>query len=221
VKIRTTEHLYDSISADLGWRKKELSVFKGQVEKADTGIRPALLRSSIALLYAHWEGFVKGCAHAYLCYLASLRLTHGQLRPELVALTMKARINEFETTNKALIHSTLVRDIREGANSRAKIPTNREAVRTFSNLNYERLCDILCSVGCDFSRYAIYQDLIDDQLLASRNRIAHGEEDYISLTDWNDVRVEVIKMMDDVSNQFLNSANQRSYLAQRETSGGN
>ncbi|WP_449337798.1 MAE_28990/MAE_18760 family HEPN-like nuclease [Streptomyces griseus] len=151
MKIRTTEHLYDFISADLGWRRKELSVFKGQVEKAEAGVRPALLRASIALLYAHWEGFVKNCAHAYLCYLASLRLSYLQLRPELAALAMRVRLEEFETTNRSLIHATLVRDMREGSSSRAKIPTSRDAVRTLSNLNYDRLCDILCSVGCDFS----------------------------------------------------------------------
>ncbi|MFD5744799.1 MAE_28990/MAE_18760 family HEPN-like nuclease [Streptomyces massasporeus] len=214
MKIRTTEHLYDFISADLSWRKKELSVFKGQVEKAESGIRPALLRASIALLYAHWEGFVKNCAHAYLCYLASLKLSYLQLRPELAALAMRARLEEFETTNRSLIHATLVRDIRENASSRAKIPTSRDAVRTFSNLNYDRLCDILCSVGCDFSRYTPYQDLIDEQLLAARNRIAHGEEDYIRLTDWDDVRVEIIRMMDDISTQVLNSATQKGYLVE-------
>ncbi len=217
MKIRTTEHLYDYISADLGWRKKELSVFKGQVERAEFRVRPALLRASIALLYAHWEGFVKNCAHAYLCYLASLKLSYIQLRPELAALAMRSRFEEFETTNKALIHTTLIRDIREDASSRAKIPTSREAVRTFSNLNYDRLCDILCSVGCDFSRYSTYEDLIDEQLLAARNRIAHGEEDYIRLTDWDDVRVEIIKMMDDISNQILNSATQKSYLAEQDS----
>ncbi|WP_125935806.1 MAE_28990/MAE_18760 family HEPN-like nuclease [Streptomyces sp. WAC 06738] len=215
MKIRTTEGLYDCISADLGWRKKELSIFKGQVGRAEAGIRPALLRASIALLYAHWEGFVKNGAHAYLCYLASLKLTYAQLRPELVALAMRAQIEEFELTNRAFIHATLIRDVREGASSRAKIPTRREAVRTFSNLNYDRLCDILCSVGCDFSRYSPYQDLIDEQLLAARNRIAHGEEDYIRLTDWDDVRVEIIKMMDDISSQILNSATQKSYLLQQ------
>ena len=217
MKIRTTESLYDYISADLGWRKKELSVFKGQVERAEFRVRPALLRASIALLYAHWEGFVKNCTHAYLCYVASLKLTYLQLRPELAALAMRARLEEFETTNKAQIHTTLVRDIREDASSRARIPTNREAVRTFSNLNYDRLCDILCSVGCDFSRYSTYEDLIDEQLLAARNRISHGEEDYIRLTDWEDVRVEIINMMDDISNQILNSATQRSYLAEQDS----
>ncbi|WP_449337591.1 MAE_28990/MAE_18760 family HEPN-like nuclease [Streptomyces griseus] len=214
MKIRTTEHLYDFISADLGWRRKELSVFKGQVEKAEAGVRPALLRASIALLYAHWEGFVKNCAHAYLCYLASLRLSYLQLRPELAALAMRVRLEEFETTNRSLIHATLVRDMREGSSSRAKIPTSRDAVRTLSNLNYDRLCDILCSVGCDFSRYASYRDLIDEQLLAARNKIAHGEEEYIRLTDWDDLREEIIKMMDDISTQVLNSATQKSYLVE-------
>ncbi|WP_449337797.1 MAE_28990/MAE_18760 family HEPN-like nuclease [Streptomyces griseus] len=64
------------------------------------------------------------------------------------------------------------------------------------------------------SRYASYRDLIDEQLLAARNKIAHGEEEYIRLTDWDDLREEIIKMMDDISTQVLNSATQKSYLVE-------
>jgi len=213
MKIRTTEILYDYVSADLSWRKKELSVFKSQVESAERSVRSALLRASVALLYAHWEGFVKNAAHAYLCYLASLKLSYAQLRPELAALSIRSQIVEFEATERAHLHANLIRQIREDAASRAHIPTSRDAVRTHSNLNYDRLCDILCSVGCDFSRYERYKDLIDEQLLAPRNRIVHGEEDYIRLPEWEDIREEMIALMDDISGQILNSAILKTYLA--------
>jgi hypothetical protein len=212
VKIRTVEQLVDRISEDLSWRKKELTVFRGQLERAEYGVRPALLRASVALLYAHWEGFVKNSCHYYLCYLASLRLSYDALRPELAGLSLRQYLEEFEETNKASLHSALVKTIRDDGSGRAKIPTDRDAVRTQSNLNWERLCEILCSLGCDFDRYSQYSDLIDEQLLASRNKIAHGEESYIAIGEWEALRVPVIEMMDDISTQLSNAAIVRSYL---------
>ncbi|MFD6836294.1 MAE_28990/MAE_18760 family HEPN-like nuclease [Streptomyces diastaticus] len=212
MKIRTVEQLVDRISQDLSWRKKELTVFRGQVERAEHGVRPALLRASVALLYAHWEGFIKNSCHYYLCYLASLRLSYDELRPELAALSLRQHLEMFEGSNKASLHSSLVRTIRNDGGGRAKIPTDRDAVRTNSNLNWERLSEILCSVGCDFDRYSQYSDLIDEQLLASRNSIAHGEESYIAMSEWEALRAPIVEMMDDISTQISNSAIGRGYL---------
>ncbi|MFF0469456.1 MAE_28990/MAE_18760 family HEPN-like nuclease [Micromonospora zamorensis] len=213
MKIRTLDALDEAITTDLAWRKKELSVFRNQVQKADRIIQRALLRGAISLLYAHWEGFVKNSAHAYLCYLSRLNLTWDQLRPEIVGLAMRRELVQFEATNRSHIHAQIVRQLREGSAELARIPDNRDAVRTMANLNFSRLEDILVSIGCDCDRYIPYRDLIDDQLLASRNRIVHGEDDYIALTDWVDLRKEVLYIMDDVSKQIINAAALKEYRA--------
>ena len=213
MKVRTVEQLYDRIAEDLSWRKKELSVFHGQVRSADAHVRPALLRASVALLYAHWEGFVKQAVSLYLSYLSSQNLKYEQLRPEIAALALRNHINEFIATNQSSIHARVVRQVREDAGNRARIPSRRDDVKTHSNLSFDRLENILCSIGCDCIGYEQYRDLIDQELLASRNKIAHGEEEFIALSEWNDLRTQILKILDSIAAQILNSATNRSYLA--------
>jgi len=61
VKIRTTEQLVDGVSTEISWRRKELTDLKSLVQKM-AGVRSredTITRAAFALLYAHWEGFVK------------------------------------------------------------------------------------------------------------------------------------------------------------------
>ncbi|WP_327088459.1 MAE_28990/MAE_18760 family HEPN-like nuclease [Nonomuraea sp. NBC_01738] len=215
MKIRTAEELHDRIADEQAWRKKELGIFRSQVETAEWRVRPALLRSSVALLYAHWEGFVKTVGHYYLCYLSSLKLTYQQLRPEIAAFALRTQINNFTQSERPHIHAGFVRTLREAANDRAKIPSDRDAIRTRSNLNYETLVDILCALGCDHERYADESDLIDGQLVARRNRVVHGEEDYIHLSEWDELYREVLTLMEDIAVQILNAAVEKTYFAWR------
>jgi hypothetical protein len=60
MSIRTAEQLSNKLSADLAWRKKELSEIKSLVESRNFSDQrhKALVRSGVCILYAHWEGFV-------------------------------------------------------------------------------------------------------------------------------------------------------------------
>jgi hypothetical protein len=213
MKVRTAEQLLDLIDADLGWRKHELTVFRRLVETASDTAQPALLRASVALLYAHWEGFIKNCCHWYLCYLASRRLTMQQLRPELAALALRPDLNLMAESKKALLRADIVRALRERQTERAKIPTDRDSVRTQSNLSFPVLQEVLISVGCDVERYEDYRDLIDEQLVAPRNRISHGEQDYVRLPEWDDLRDAVVYLMNDVATQIMNAAIEETFYA--------
>ncbi len=211
MKIRTSEELYDRVYEDLVWRKREIVLFNTQLVRGNAEFNRALLRGSVALLYAHWEGFVKNACHFYLCYLSSKPLTFSQLIPELAALTLRAKISEAILAKSSAIRAELVRDIRDGATDLAKIPTSRDAVRTESNLSFKVLEDILSSVGCDAQRYAEYRDLIDDQLVNARNKIAHGENANIAQTEWEDLSTQVLWLMDDIATQLINAAALSSY----------
>lgn len=213
MKIRTKEQLYELISEDLGWRRHELLTFQKQVSKADVAAQPALLRASVALLYAHWEGFVKNCCHWYLCYLAARRLTMQQLRPELAAIAARSGLQEALDTKSPAIHRDFIKSIRERASERAHIPTSRESVRTASNLSFEVLRDVLTSVGCDAERYTDMRDLINAELVAPRNRIVHGEADYVRLSEWEELRDAVLAIMDDIADQVIGSAVDETFFA--------
>lgn len=211
MKIRTSEELYDRVYEDLVWRKREIVLFNTQLSRSSTEFNRALLRSSLALLYAHWEGFVKNACHFYLCYLSSKPLTFSELIPELAALTLRAKMSEAILAKKSAIRADLIRDIRDHASHAARIPTSRDAVRTESNLSFAVLEDILTSVGCDTQRYESYRDLIDDQLVNSRNKIAHGENANIAQPEWNDISAQVLWLMDDIAAQLMNAAALNSY----------
>lgn len=212
MKIRTQEELYDRISDDLVWRRRELVLFNSQLDKVNAEFSRALLRGSVALLYAHWEGFIKNACHYYLCYLSSCKIPFSQLIPEIAALSLRAKMSEALTAKKIAMRADLIRDIRERSEDHARIPNSRDSVITESNLSYSVLADILTSVGCDVDRYAKYEDLIDDQLVNSRNKIAHGEYANIARTEWQELSSQVLWMMDDIATQLVNAAVERSYL---------
>lgn len=67
IKIKTVEQLEELLVQDLAWRKKEMISLKILVEK-DKVNEPILLRAGIALLCAHFEGFIKRASNCYVGY---------------------------------------------------------------------------------------------------------------------------------------------------------
>ena len=58
IKIRNIEQLEEELTKDLSWRKKEMLSLKILIEK-DSVNENILLRAGMALLCAHFEGFIK------------------------------------------------------------------------------------------------------------------------------------------------------------------
>jgi len=61
----------------------------------------------------------------------------------------------------------------------------------------------------------MYADLIDDQLVAARNRVAHGDNSYIRRTEWDELSRQVLWLMNDIATQILNAAVEETYYAWR------
>ena len=101
--IRTTDELINRVGVELIWRRKELSELKGLVQETQGQLRSrVIIRSAVALLYAHWEGFVKKSSSYYLEFVSSHRLPYGRLASNFVALTLKSKFNEL---NHACFHN--------------------------------------------------------------------------------------------------------------------
>lgn len=212
MKIRTTDELDDRIREDYTWRRHELQFFDQQLASASTIASRSLLRASVALLYAHWEGFIKTACHYYLCYIASLKLPTDKLAPEMAALSLRSVIQKGADTASAALHIEMVTEFREGSAARAKIPTSRDAIRTKSNLSFSVLHNILTSVGINPVQYEHAADLINLQLVDYRNRIAHGQDDYIERSEWRDLQAEVLSIMESIANELVNNAVLKNYL---------
>lgn len=68
-KVRSISQLQNLLDNELSWRIKEFSYLKRIVQKSDAVSQPVALRSSLPLLYAHWEAFIKNSSTHYLKYV--------------------------------------------------------------------------------------------------------------------------------------------------------
>jgi hypothetical protein len=210
--VRTLSDLEALLTEELKWRRREVQQWESVVK----GVRPhellAILRGGLAIIYGHWEGYVKTAASAYLEYVSRKGLTVAQLRPELAALALRGLLGTGEMSKKASDHTKIVLAIREESTAPAKLPYEQATIRTYSNLSFDRFVDIMHSIGCDASRHEIHRSLIDNRLLKNRNLIAHGREQYVNLEDWKTIQERVFDILGDVRTQISNAAATRAYL---------
>jgi hypothetical protein len=211
MKVRSLSELNEVLSDDLAWRKRELTTMKFMVEESRTHEASVLARSGVCLLYAHWEGFVKEASTAYLCYVARLGLKYNQLRPSLVALSIRAQFSSAEATSRVIVRTSVTEFLLSSMNEAATVPW-RDAVETRSNLNTEVLKEIACLVGLDFNHYATKAKFIDGVLLFSRNSIAHGKRETITVSDYQDIHVQTVDLINVFRDDIENAAVTEGFL---------
>src|SRR5216684_3668408 len=122
-KIRTFEQFQQLLDEELEWRKKELSVIKALVTaRSSTEIINCHIRSGIALVYAHWEGFIKAASNAYITYVASQRLTYSELTNNFIAIAAKTLLNAARESNKMSIYAQVTEFFASGLNEKCHLP---------------------------------------------------------------------------------------------------
>ena len=217
MSIRTIDELSDALARELVWRKKELSNLKYYIDIAqlEPARRTVLGRCGVALLYAHWEGFVKRAGRYFLEFVAMQRLRNDQLHPSLLTLSMRSRVNIAPNTRKASDFGKVTEFFLTDMTRRAAIPF-KQAIDTESNLSSTVLREITWCLGIDYSPYETKEKFIDSHLLARRNHIAHGEYIEVNPRDYEDMRATVIEMMTTLKTQIENSATLRGYLARSD-----
>jgi MAE_28990/MAE_18760-like HEPN len=220
-EIRTFDDLTDCLSKDLAWRKIELSSMKGLIQLRKTGMHEnkALTRSGITLLYAHWEGYIKRAATAYLEFVSRQKqLNYCDLADNFIAIAMKSRLDAASKAkaNQSTIHNEVVKFLIESMNERIVIPRNN-VIDTRSNLSFDVLSQILALLGIDNHPYEMRRVLIDEKLLAKRNCIAHGDFLDVDINSYQELHRNVVEMMDLFKDQIENHAVQKLYLRSSES----
>ncbi len=213
-KIRTLNDLDDRLSEDLAWRKKELSVLESLIKTRsfEQNKTNALIRCGIALLYAHWEGYIKCAASAYLEFVSSQKnLKYCDLTYNFVAIAMKKKLNEASVTNQSTIHNQVLQFLMESMEQRIDIPMD-DVIKTGSNLSSSLFRQILALLGIEDEPYELKQKLIDEKLLKKRNQIAHGEYLDVDVASYQELYKIIIEMMELFKNQIENHAVQKLYL---------
>jgi hypothetical protein len=193
-RLQTQNQLQDFLDSELGWRVKEISALKGAVRSAAYVSERTLVRASVALLYAHWEGFVKNAATGYVTYVNNQGLSYSELQTCFVVLGFKKTLHDAQQSKKSQLNIASVDFLRDGLSKKCQLKIDT-AIDTESNLNAAVFQNILYAVGIETSPYEAKAHLIDEGLLKRRNTIAHGEYIDVAKEDWSNLADEVLAVL--------------------------
>ncbi|WP_157522896.1 MAE_28990/MAE_18760 family HEPN-like nuclease [Mitsuaria sp. 7] len=210
MKIRTSAELMTHLQSDLAWRLAEIRELQACVTSARRNRVDVHIRAGVAMLYAHWEGFVKGAANAYVAHLAHRGDRNRDLKDCFVALSMRtllAPLAETGTANAAIAAVAFLRAQQDQATrlSKASIGTN-------SNLNSKVFKNIAEWLDIDHRPYSTRFSTLDEVLLANRNAIAHGEHLFIDIVRFQTLVEEVVEMLHWFKTDIENAVAQKAFL---------
>lgn len=212
MKIKQLEKLQDLIDADFSWRKKELVSIKLMINASEN---PILCRMGIAMLSAHFEGFLKQIANYYVVHVASQNISLSQLKTNFVAIHSSSVFRGCENTDKVSVYQRAMEDFLSNYNTKrfqVKYSHDKPIIKTESNPSSSVVKDIFDSIGLDFAPYETKRNYIDSDLLSNRHAVVHGEKIEISVEDFNDTFKHILEIMEQFSRQIIQAAVDKTYL---------
>lgn len=208
-KIKTIEELDAVLQDDLAWRKKEMLSLRLLVLK-DTTHEPILLRSSMALLCAHFEGFIKYAANSYVSHVSEQKIPNKLLKNNFIAFKLRAEFKSCKNTDKNSVHQRLISKYGELENSNFYI--KGDAVSTHSNPSSDELKELLCSIGIETDIFNLKKQYIDTELLSNRHKVVHGERYSIRKEDFETTFNIIMKLLDDFDQVIIEAAESKKYM---------
>ena len=210
MKIKLSDEALAKLDDEFAWRRKELTVVWNDVKSAKPEKKLTRIRAATVMLYAHWEGFVKVASEIYISYVSGKRLKYTQLCDGLLAIALRAKLNELAGQNDIAAHIDFTTFLRSGLDSRVKVSL-LGAVQTSSNLSSRRLKSIILALGLDYSPFELKENMIDAQLLNWRNIIAHGKCSCPTEDDLTLLYKEIPGLLRNFKNQVENAIVQEQY----------
>lgn len=180
-RIRTAGHLQASLDGELGWRVVELGTLRAALVAAAEPRRTALIRACVPIVYAHWEGFIKKAATNYGLYLNSRGLTYRELKPCFLGVAAFGIVSQLHR---------IERKISTASKLSAELLVMEETavdidlwprLMDVGNLNFDLFMEIVEFLNLPHSHYSTKRAFIDETLVASRNKVAHGERPLVDL----------------------------------------
>jgi len=204
------EYFTSQIEADLNWRELEMAILRKQLHQTLAGSPQELtfLRTNLAMIYAHYEGFCKFALGTYIDALEKLSLKRSNLRWSLASSSLGSFLAEMrKITDTGEYFTKLLSELESHLNE----PARYERPDNIANLWPDLLVEWLTRLGLDTTNVQ-QEKLRLDTLVRNRNQIAHGKR--LSVAD----RAELDRhahaatlAMHEVAVGIANALEQKSY----------
>jgi len=175
MKIRATVELIDYLGGNKQKRKRELISISHDLSPRRGEPSALVRRVAIVLAYAHWEGFVKDAARAYVRLVSHKSRSLRSLTLSFQALACRQELTIAQAaTRRIQPHLAVVKRFIEDLESSCHINPD-SAIDTESNLTAEVFENICHCIGIDYKGNWAAQGPFIDDMFRNRCDVAHGE----------------------------------------------
>ena len=178
--------------------------------KSNGTVHRHFIRAGVALLYAHWEGFVKAASELYLEYVASRVLKYNELQSCFSVFGLKSKLQTLTASRQAFANIDAFDFILSELDKTARLQLN-SAINTESNLTSKVFVNIANSLNISTTSYSSRFNLIDESLVRRRNKIAHGEFIDIGSKEFGELLDDILLLMREYKIDLQNAASTAAY----------
>ena len=209
---RTASQLLEQLDNEFAWRLTEIASLRKAIRNAGGPTQVALLRASVTLLYAHWEGYVKTAAIRYGAYISSLRINFSEAQRSFSGLKALSYVKQLHSLKKQIfVSSELLSALHSVDDDRLSLNLDAH-IANVGNLDYdlfEQIAQFLC---IDAKSYSAKKTLIDESLLKKRNEIARGDYLLIDMDGFEVLSDEILEIMRQFKTDIQNAVALKAYL---------
>ena len=214
MKIKTIENLEDALDKHLAWRKQEMLNLKTLIDRGDDA-RIMLIRAGMALLCAHFEGFIKNAFYDYLSFVANQNICYKDLQEVFSIWKIHSLIEECAKSSKYSVQARILKEYNTLSTETFSIKKEKKSIiGTHSNPSTEVLKEILLTLGVETDIFRTKANYIDGSLLANRHSIVHGERTNLGYDDFSVTFDIIMGILDDYKDFLINAATEEVYKKQ-------
>lgn len=171
-----THSVVEEIVDENRWRDGEFAKFKVNSQKVDESLWN---RMCLPMIYAHWEGYVVNSLKILIHHLNQLELRPNDVETNIIVLGLADSYKPLSGKQSFSQRCEFTDKFKVIFQSAIKFKKN---IDTKSNLN-SKILNELCEIfGFNFGVFSgVTSDI--DRIVNFRNKIAHGENSIIPITD--------------------------------------
>ncbi|MED3316512.1 MULTISPECIES: MAE_28990/MAE_18760 family HEPN-like nuclease [Bacillus cereus group] len=222
------EKLQSKLDKNSSYRKREILNLTLQIESVDGEIQKSLLRASFILLYAHFEGFTKQAIRLFLQHINSEKIPVKELHCHLQTLHHTKKILDVKQAKRKIKYNELTTAmVLENSEFFKVEEKDKDIVSTESNLKFDVIEDLLFLIGVTTKKFIMLsdrktsihtkQEFINRSILEIRNAIAHGENNNVTVDEYNEVKNFILDFIDTLKDYIVDISVNKLYLISEST----